>query len=51
MLNKIKVELESISDSDKYLFFGKNMRGRVSYIRKRCSQTKNKYLKFHVPKQ
>ena len=33
MLKKTKIELEKISDIDKYLFIGKGTRGRVPYNR------------------
>ena len=46
-----KVELELIPDLNMYFFFGKDMRGGVSYISKRYSKTKNKYLKSYDPKQ
>ena len=45
MFNMTKVELETISDADMYLFFENDMRGGVSYISKRYSKTSNKYLK------
>ena len=51
MLNMIKVELELISDADKYLLFEKCTRGHVSYISKRRSQTNNKDLKSYDQKQ
>ena len=35
MVNIAKVELEPISDGDRYLFFEEAMRGRVSYISKK----------------
>ena len=34
MLKMIKVELEKISDLDKYMFFEQRMRGGISYINK-----------------
>ena len=34
MLKMIKVELEKISDPDKYMFFEQGMRGGISYINK-----------------
>ena len=38
MLKMTKVELEKISDPDKYMFFEQGMRGGVSYINKRYSK-------------
>ena len=35
MLKMTKIELEKISDPDKYMFFEQGMRGGVSYINKR----------------
>ena len=35
MLKMTKVELEEISDPDKYIFVEKEMRGGISYIHKR----------------
>ena len=40
-----KVELEKISDPDKYMFFEQGMRGGVSYINKRYSKANNEYCK------
>ena len=58
MLNKIKVELELISDPDMYIFFEKGMRGRVSYIPNRYIKANNECLKagtllvtFHIRTQ
>ena len=51
MLNMTKVDLELISDADLYLFSEKGIRGEVSYISKRYSKAKNKYLKSYDPKQ
>ena len=45
MLKMTKVELEKISDPDKYMFFEQGMRGGVSYINKRYNETsKNKRI-------
>ena len=51
MLNMTSGELELISDLYMYIFFKKVMRRGVSYISKRYSKTKNKYLKSYFPKQ
>ena len=51
MLNITKVGLELITDPEILIFFGKGMRGRVSYISNRHSQANNKYLKSFDPKQ
>ena len=45
MLKMTKVELEKISDPDKYMFFEQGMRGGVSYINKRYSKANNEYCK------
>ena len=34
-----------------YFFFEKGMRGRISYICKRCSKANNNFLKSHDPKR
>ena len=38
-------KLEKISETDKYLFIEKGLRGGVSYIPKRYAKTNNKYTK------
>ena len=43
MLKMTKVELEKISDLEKYMFFEQGMRGGVSCINKRYSKANNKY--------
>ena len=48
---RYKVELEFITDRDMCIFFGKGMRGGVSYISNRYSKLSNKYLKLYDPKQ
>ena len=51
LISMAKVELELIFDIDMYLFFGKAMKGEVSYIYKRYSKTNDKYLKSYDTKQ
>ena len=51
MLKMAKMELELITDPEIYIFFEKGMRGGVSYISNRYSETNNNYLKSHDPKQ
>ena len=47
MLKMTEVALEKISDPDKYMFFEQGMRGGVSYINKRYSETsKNKHILY-----
>ena len=47
MLKMTKIELEKISDPDKYMFFEQGMRGGVSYINKRYRETsKNKHILY-----
>ena len=43
LLKMTKVELEKLSDPDKYMFFEQGMRGGVSYINKRYSKANNEY--------
>ena len=38
MLKMTKIELEKISDPDKYIFFEQGMRGGVSYTNERCTE-------------
>ena len=45
------IELEKISDIDKYLFIEKELRGGISYIAKRNSKANNKYLNDYDPKK
>ena len=47
MLKMTGVTLEKINDPDKYMFFEQGMRGGVSYINKRYSETsKNKHILY-----
>ena len=43
IIKMTKIELEKISDPDKYMFFEQGMRGGVSYISKRYSKANNEY--------
>ena len=43
IIKMTKIELEKISDTDKYMFFEQGMRGGVSYISKRHSKANNEY--------
>ena len=46
-LKMTKVELEKVSDPDKYMFFEQEMRGGVSYINKRyCEASKKKHILY-----
>ena len=45
------IELEKISDIDKYLFIKKGLRGGISYIAKRFAKANNKYLNDYDPKK
>ena len=51
MLKMTNIELEKISDIDKYLFIKKGLRGGTSYIAKRYAKTNNKYLNGYDPKK
>ena len=50
MLKMTGVKFKKISDIDKYLFIEKGLRGGISYIAKRCSKAKNKYMNDYDPK-
>ena len=43
MLKMTKIELEKISDPDKYMFFEQRMRSGVSYVNKRYRYANNNY--------
>ena len=45
------IELEKISDTDKYLFIEKELREGISYIAKRYAKANNKYLNDYDPKK
>ena len=51
MLKMTGVKLEKISDSDKYLFIEKGLRGGISYIAKRYAKANNKYMNNYDPKK
>ena len=51
MLKMTKVELEKISDPDKYIFIEKGMRGGISYINKRYSKANNEYCSDYDSKK
>ena len=50
MLKMTKIELEKISDPDKYMIFEQGMRCGVSYINKRYSNSYNEYCQDHDKK-
>ena len=45
MLKMTKVEVEKISDPDKYMFFERGKRDGVSFINKKYSKADNEYCK------
>ena len=51
MLKMTGVKLEKISDTDKYLFIEKGLRGGISYIAKRYAKASNKYMNNCDPKK
>ena len=51
MLKMTGIELEKISDIDKYLFIEKGLRGGISYIAKRYAKENNKYMNDYDPKK
>ena len=51
MLKMTGIELERISDIDKYLFIEKGLRGGISYIAKRHSKANNEYCPDYDPKK
>ena len=51
MLKMTKIELEKISDPDKYIFTEKGMRGGISYINERYIKANNKYCSDYDSKK
>ena len=51
MLKMTGIELEKISDIDKYLFIEKGTRGVISYIAKRHAKINNKYMNDYNPEE
>ena len=51
MLKMTGVKLEKISDTDKYLFIEKGLRGGISYIAKRYAKANDKYMNDYDPKK
>ena len=51
MLKMTGIELEKISDIDKYLFIEKGLRGGISYIAKRYAKANNKYINDYDSKK
>ena len=51
MLKMTDIKLEKISNTDKYLFIEKVLRGGISYIGKRYAKANNKYINNYDPKK
>ena len=51
MLKMTNIDLEKISDIDKYLFIEKELRGGISYIAKKYAKANNKYLNDYERKK
>ena len=51
MLKMTKIELEKISDPDKYIFIEKGMRGGISYFNERYSKANNAYCSNYDSKE
>ena len=51
MLKYTKIELELITDMDKYLFVGSSIRGGISQISTRYSKTNNSYMNEYNPNE
>ena len=51
MVKMTGIELEQISDVDKYLFIEKGLRGGISYIPKRYAKANNKYMNDYDSKK
>ena len=51
MLKMTEIELEKISDIDKFLFIEKGRAGGISYIAKRYATANNKYMKVYDSKK
>ena len=51
MLKMTGVKLKQISDTDKYLFVKKGLKGGNSYIAKSYAKANNKYMNDYDPKK
>ena len=49
MLKITGVKLKTLANVDMYLFIGKRLQGRISYIAKRYAKENNKYMKNYDP--